>query len=201
MMELSPAELAAAGEIVRKLAPRDAPLAIEARLSGKALTGFRALETSGRSFGEEALDDWAVMVLIGQRVAQNAGLSSADGVETGLTEKFKAAGKPIGGFETAREQLMLFETLDPQTQRTLLTRAAEEAEGAVKEIGALTAAWGRGDVAALEKMINEDIDSVPAARKAILTDRNRRRRSEEHTSELQSLMRISYAVFCLKKKT
>src|SRR3546814_5782539 len=33
--------------------------------------------------------------------------------------------------------------------------------------------------------------------------RGRRRpsRSEEHTSELQSLMRISYAVFCLKKKT
>src|SRR3546814_9584281 len=29
----------------------------------------------------------------------------------------------------------------------------------------------------------------------------RRVRSEEHTSELQSLMRISYAVFCLKKKT
>src|SRR3546814_4955668 len=28
----------------------------------------------------------------------------------------------------------------------------------------------------------------------------RRSRSEEHTSELQSLMRISYAVFCLKKK-
>src|SRR3546814_10618707 len=32
-------------------------------------------------------------------------------------------------------------------------------------------------------------------------DRGRSRiRSEEHTSELQSLMRISYAVFCLKKK-
>src|SRR3546814_9483154 len=31
------------------------------------------------------------------------------------------------------------------------------------------------------------------------SDRNPRR-SEEHTSELQSLMRISYAVFCLKKK-
>src|SRR3546814_6569072 len=29
----------------------------------------------------------------------------------------------------------------------------------------------------------------------------RQLRSEEHTSELQSLMRISYAVFCLKKKT
>src|SRR3546814_1776930 len=31
-------------------------------------------------------------------------------------------------------------------------------------------------------------------------DRRETRRSEEHTSELQSLMRISYAVFCLKKK-
>src|SRR3546814_7819169 len=31
-------------------------------------------------------------------------------------------------------------------------------------------------------------------------DPSDRRRSEEHTSELQSLMRISYAVFCLKKK-
>src|SRR3546814_4768036 len=30
---------------------------------------------------------------------------------------------------------------------------------------------------------------------------DQKQRSEEHTSELQSLMRISYAVFCLKKKT
>lgn len=174
MMELSPAELAAAGEIFQTLAPRETPLAIEERLSGKALSGFRWLEASGRSFGEEGLDDWAVMVLMGQRVAQNAGLSPADGVETGLTEKFRAANKPIGGFETAREQLTLFETLDPQTQRTLLTRAAEEADDAVEQVEALTAAWGRGDVAALEKVINEDIDAVPAARKAIITDRNQR---------------------------
>src|SRR3546814_1559769 len=33
-----------------------------------------------------------------------------------------------------------------------------------------------------------------------LFTRQHMRRSEEHTSELQSLMRISYAVFCLKKK-
>src|SRR3546814_3385580 len=32
------------------------------------------------------------------------------------------------------------------------------------------------------------------------TDFLKEQRSEEHTSELQSLMRISYAVFCLKKK-
>src|SRR3546814_8948587 len=35
---------------------------------------------------------------------------------------------------------------------------------------------------------------------SLALDRARAGRSEEHTSELQSLMRISYAVFCLKKK-
>src|SRR3546814_4430213 len=39
--------------------------------------------------------------------------------------------------------------------------------------------------------------SETAAAYAFLTDQ----RSEEHTSELQSLMRISYAVFCMKKHT
>src|SRR3546814_5796470 len=37
-------------------------------------------------------------------------------------------------------------------------------------------------------------------RSAFADGAHRLRRSEEHTSELQSLMRISYAVFCLKKK-
>src|SRR3546814_6737426 len=37
-------------------------------------------------------------------------------------------------------------------------------------------------------------------RRQPLVECSGRRRSEEHTSELQSLMRISYAVFCLKKK-
>src|SRR3546814_5356673 len=41
---------------------------------------------------------------------------------------------------------------------------------------------------------------VEAGRAELRAARAADRRSEEHTSELQSLMRISYAVFCLKKK-
>src|SRR3546814_10297726 len=42
---------------------------------------------------------------------------------------------------------------------------------------------------------------APAIANALFTVTGERfRRSEEHTSELQSLMRISYAVFCLQKK-
>src|SRR3546814_1613857 len=53
---------------------------------------------------------------------------------------------------------------------------------------------GRGEAAVYDFKRND----VPGS-----TDRDRaywRDRSEEHTSELQSLMRISYAVFCFKKK-
>src|SRR3546814_2035366 len=39
---------------------------------------------------------------------------------------------------------------------------------------------------------------VPSDKKSVVDEL--KKRSEEHTSELQSLMRISYAVFCLKKK-
>src|SRR3546814_6261101 len=42
--------------------------------------------------------------------------------------------------------------------------------------------------------------AVAAARQHQAVGLGRHGRSEEHTSELQSLMRISYAVFCLKKK-
>src|SRR3546814_4130572 len=42
--------------------------------------------------------------------------------------------------------------------------------------------------------------AVRLRRRTLAIGGNSRNRSEEHTSELQSLMRISYAVFCLKQK-
>src|SRR3546814_4573513 len=51
---------------------------------------------------------------------------------------------------------------------------------------------------ALPYAFNYDMTVVSAA--ALLFAARQDYRSEEHTSELQSLMRISYAVFCLKKK-
>lgn len=173
VLELSPRQLAEAGPVFQALAPRDAPLAVEKRLPTEALASYRRLEAGG-DFGGDGLDDWAILVIMGQRVAENAGLSSSEGVEAGLTATFGAAGKSITGLENAKSQLMLFETLDPATQRALLVNAARNADHAVRDVKAMTAAWSRGDTGTLARIINEDVDSVPAARKAILTDRNRR---------------------------
>src|SRR3546814_1230717 len=59
-------------------------------------------------------------------------------------------------------------------------------------------AAAQDDAAELAEVLLADL--VKGAEAADKQDRLRLRRSEEHTSELQSLMRISYAVFCLKKK-
>src|SRR3546814_6707078 len=56
---------------------------------------------------------------------------------------------------------------------------------------------------ALPPLVALPLSRVPglhAALELLFAEADRVRRSEEHTSELQSLMRISYAVFCLKKK-
>src|SRR3546814_4307848 len=64
--------------------------------------------------------------------------------------------------------------------------------------------FGRGvsGHAADGRDVGEDLagDDLDQPRRHGIADDAMRERSEEHTSELQSLMRISYAVFCLKKK-
>src|SRR3546814_4374079 len=73
--------------------------------------------------------------------------------------------------------------------------------------------WGRARIlvrARLPAITTVSSNIVRASARGPSSDRTARwwrrlrsvraRRSEEHTSELQSLMRISYAVFCLKKK-
>src|SRR3546814_7026790 len=70
-------------------------------------------------------------------------------------------------------------------------------------------AWRAFSAFCLTVLVNSSIDeavsSSAAACCSVRADRSvlpaAISRSEEHTSELQSLMRISYAVFCLKKKT
>src|SRR3546814_10742787 len=61
-----------------------------------------------------------------------------------------------------------------------------------------------GGVAGVAGVEHHDVETVGAQRRFELFRKGlarRQSRSEDHTSELQSLMRISYAVFCLKKKT
>src|SRR3546814_969209 len=88
---------------------------------------------------------------------------------------------------------------EKQERSELLARVAGEKEfirPVEKQYGLLFARYGVPGIAEFgnrHTLCDERIRQHPGIRVA-------RTRSEEHTSELQSLMRISYAVFCLKKK-
>src|SRR3546814_6280871 len=80
-----------------------------------------------------------------------------------------------------------------------------------RRVNGRTWAWRGSGQASAETVKRDGADgtasgghcaSAPPHRagRAIFRTRCDQSRSEEHTSELQSLMRISYAVFCLKKK-
>src|SRR3546814_3322223 len=60
------------------------------------------------------------------------------------------------------------------------------------------AAWRQIDGPVLAKSVANSV--YAPGHNGFFTSPDGRERSEEHTSELQSIMRISYAVFCLKKK-
>src|SRR3546814_6381907 len=76
---------------------------------------------------------------------------------------------------------------------TTLFRSSAERELEILHVKAprVPAALSQQIVAFVQALRDEDLFKAPGIAE----------RSEEHTSELQSLMRISYAVFCLKKKT
>src|SRR3546814_7641516 len=82
-------------------------------------------------------------------------------------------------------------TLGAMTAAQLFA-AAKQARPEIPE------ALGRGDFAPLMGWLAGQVHAQASS--AGFEEIVERARSEEHTSELQSLMRISYAVFCLKKK-
>src|SRR3546814_5318388 len=101
-------------------------------------------------------------------------------------------------------QILLLDTpgiFEPKRRLDRAMVAAAWAGTADAELIALVVDAERG----LNKRIEEMVDRLKDRREPKIlilnkVDATPKERSEEHTSELQSLMRISYAVFCLNKK-
>src|SRR3546814_1735303 len=96
---------------------------------------------------------------------------------------------------------------DPGQEAELLLRGAVGDDGRSGQVlGDAARGWGHPGIAAGVGHLARCVAGEPAAVGALRPGREppagvgQPLRSEEHTSELQSLMRISYAVFCLKKK-
>src|SRR3546814_5598795 len=84
------------------------------------------------------------------------------------------------------------------------SRVWRSTNGSIMPLSSACARIHLSDITAMDLFLTFDVEHADEGEKpACGVEVNlhlRRKRSEEHTSELQSLMRISYAVFCLKKK-
>src|SRR3546814_10526799 len=104
---------------------------------------------------------------------------------------------------TRTDTLFPYTTLFRGTQEDVfrgVTASASKAIGATP-VNRATVAAGRARPRGRKRLAASGILSTnPVDNTVVIAALPEARRSEEHTSELQSLMRISYAVFCLKKK-
>src|SRR3546814_1135270 len=107
----------------------------------------------------------------------------------------------LRGFAHFTERVVKAAGLTPQQHQVLVAlRAAKEGELTVGQVAEALMLKPHSVSGLVDRLEASDlVERMPSEddRRSVRL----RLRSEEHTSELQSLMRISYAVFCLKKKT
>jgi uncharacterized protein YbaP (TraB family) len=120
----------------------------------------------------DRMETWAAaFTLLGVQF-QTLGVEGEQGVEAVLRRSFAAAGKPVGQLETNGEQLAFFDRLPEGAQRQLLEGAIENPKEMRVKFDQMLQAWLAGDVKAIARTFNEDLQSSPELKAALLTRRN-----------------------------
>lgn len=124
----------------------------------------------------DALDGsqpWLAAIQLENMPIQGDGYATEDGAEAVLTEAAKAAHKPVAGLESVRDGLGAFAHLSPAAQQAMLAQAIDGLPRAQDLLDRSIAAWSAGDVDAIGKLMNDDLQRSPELQQAVLIDRNR----------------------------
>jgi uncharacterized protein len=120
----------------------------------------------------DGLETWAAALAIASASNAKLNLSYEEGAETQLTNAFEKMGKPVGGLETAEQQLGYFDTLPEAAQRTFLTSIADDTADAGKEFNAMIAAWKAGNVRQIAVTFDDEMKLSPDLAEVLLHRRN-----------------------------
>ena len=113
----------------------------------------------------------ATLALVAQ-TTKATGLSTEDGVETQLTTRCEAAGKPVSGLETPEQQRGYFDALPAAAQRRFLESIADDDAKAQAVLQAMIAAWRTGDIKRIAASFDDELRDSPELTEALLTRRN-----------------------------
>lgn len=142
----------------------------QARLDAAA----KAAGVMGGAATLNAMQPWLAALTISVAPIVKAGYDPKSGADKQLEHAFTVAGKPVGAFETAEEQIKFFANLSPPLQLDLLHNSLDDYAKGPAEIKALIHAWQTGDVAAIADTVNGRMHKhYSELYKVLLVDRNR----------------------------
>ncbi|HEX7342183.1 MAG TPA: TraB/GumN family protein [Rhodanobacteraceae bacterium] len=139
----------------------------------------------------EMMKPWMAAITIATAPLVKAGFDPKLGVDKQLQARFKKAGKPVKGFETAKQQILFIATLPEAVQIKFLGKSLHDYAHANEELKALMNDWLHGDVPALARIIVTQMkDSSPKVYQALIVNRN-------HTwaKQIAKLMKTSKGTF------
>jgi uncharacterized protein YbaP (TraB family) len=123
--------------------------------------------------GLDHVRPWLAGVVLEVAFIQQQHYSVTSGVDHQVFASARSSGKTFRYFETVEQQLSLLMTSDPRLELEEFDAELKELQTESNELGPLVDAWSHGNVTEVGRLVNSDLESDPAARKALLDDRNK----------------------------
>lgn len=122
----------------------------------------------------DRFETWSAALSLMGVMVKRLGITAEAGVEHGLTESYKASGRPIRGLESVAEQFGFFDSLSEDAQRQFLVALLDDPAETRRLFARMMKAWSTGDVGAIGATFNDDVNVSPELRESLLKRRNAR---------------------------
>jgi uncharacterized protein YbaP (TraB family) len=146
-----------------EVAPADLPR-LEAAAKAAGLPGEAALEP---------MRPWLAALTLAALPIVKAGYDPAKGADSVLKAKAAAAGKPVRGLESAEQQMHFFADFPEARQVEMLHQVLDEVASGPAQIEEILTAWAAGDLATIDKDMNEEEErDHPDLHAVLIVNRN-----------------------------
>lgn len=172
----------ASDELVTEIAKADpaAISALAAELGARGGPPFSAeVDAAAQKLGMakgtiDRVEPWLAALTLSRLAVAQAGYGADAGVEAALHEAAEDAGKQVHALETARSQLMLFDTLSGAAQSAMLDATVKELPETAARTRHFVEAWGAGDAETVGAEMNRAMEVSPEIAQALIGRRNAR---------------------------
>ena len=127
---------------------------------------------------------WLALLILGMRHSSDRAVTAPGSVDPTVMSYAQSHGRTLRYFETAKQQMAIFGDMDEETEVAVFEASLAQYNERADRTASLIDAWVKGDSETLADMLNTSFVSVPAARRAIVDDRNR-----DFATQIEGLLR------------